>query len=235
MWQTFGAAAMTAMTACAHEPPLDIVGTTPPAAIAPSAVVSAAPLPARPPQVELREPNVAQVAGERIGFDGISEALAWPALAKALGRGDGGAPSTVVSAGRDVPMRDLLRAAWTLRSGDIWLQTDDEKGALYVVDLKAKQERVPDASHTCHLAVFVKPDGSLRVATPAGPQEIGGERAADSFAQALATARIACPIRYVAFGAESNDVPWGRVFDVIVAVDRIKAAGDARYVLGEAL
>jgi hypothetical protein len=36
----------------------------------------------------------------------------------------------------------------------------------------------------------------------------------------------------VAFGAESPQAPWGPVFDVLLAVDRAKSAGDARYVLG---
>lgn len=195
----------------------------------------APPLAPAPPQVELREPGAAIVRGQRVAFDGIAEGLAWPALTVALGRKQDDKTPVVIQVGRDVPIVNLLRAAWTLRSADVRLQSLDEKGVLYAVELKAKPSSPPPASKRCHLAVFVLPSGALRVASPAGPQEVGGDRPAESFAEALKAARAGCELKYVAFGAETNDVPWGRVFDVMVAVDRTKAAGDARYVLGEAL
>jgi hypothetical protein len=63
---------------------------------------------------------------------------------------------------------------------------------------------------------------------------VGGDRAAESLARSLEQERAKCPIKYVAFGAETDEGPWGPVFDVILAVDRARSAGDARYVLGQA-
>jgi hypothetical protein len=195
---------------------------------APEAVSSIAVAPA---QISLRTPHVAMVAGKAVPFDGIEEGLAWPALEAAIGRKPGDATPLVIDVARDVPMVDLERAAWTLRSADVRVQTPDDHGSVYVVELRAHP--APGAGEGCHLAVFLQPDGSLHVASPGGPEDITGDRAPESFARGLAEASATCPIRYVAFGAASNGVPWGPVFDVIVAVDRLKAAGDARYVLGD--
>jgi hypothetical protein len=79
----------------------------------------------------------------------------------------------------------------------------------------------------------VAANGDLRVAAPGGPRPIAGPDAADALARALAKERSACTIRYVGFGADAPEAPWATVFDVARAVDRDKAAGDARYVLAE--
>jgi hypothetical protein len=64
---------------------------------------------------------------------------------------------------------------------------------------------------------------------------VSGDHPLEALAKALEVERASCPIRYVAFGAESDDSPWGPVFDVMLAVDRAKSAGDARYVLAQAM
>lgn len=214
-------------------------GVTAPSTATTTAEPVAAPIaPSMSPQIEIREPGAAIVGGKRIPFDGIVEGLMWPALMTALPRAKGDTSPIVIQAGREVPIVHVLRAAWTLRAADVRVQTLDEKGVLYAIELKAKRERPaasPDAPKLCHLAVFLLPTGALRIATPAGPQEIGGDRPAESLAESLQVARAECKIKYVAFGAETTDVPWGPVFDIMVVVDRKKAAGDARYVLGEAI
>jgi len=87
----------------------------------------------------------------------------------------------------------------------------------------------------CHLAVFLESNGALRVAAPGGRREIAGDHPAATLARSLADERGKCPLKYVAFGAESDAAPWGAVFDVIVAIDQEKSAGDGRYVLGQAI
>ena len=170
-------------------------------------------------------------------FDGIAEGLEWPALHRAVPpKADGG--FVVIQAAREVPIVNLLRAVFVLRTMDLRLQTPDERGAMYVIEIKARRDSSPNpatppsGTKLCHVAVFVQPTGILRIATAAGPQESPN---ADAFARALDTARAQCALRYVAFGAESNEVPWGAVFDVIVTIDRAKAAGSARYVLADAV
>lgn len=219
------------------------VGTSAPAmSTGGSATASAPPslAPATLPDVELREPSFAVVGGQRIAFDGVAEGLEWPSLQKALPKKSEGAP-VVVQVAREVPLVNVLRAVFVLRAHGLRLQTPDERGAMYVVELAPRREPAiapaapaPNAEgpKPCHLAVFVQPSGTLRIATSAGPQESPN---ADAFARALDAARSQCALRYVAFGAESSEVPWGAVFDVIVAVDRAKAAGPARYVLAEAV
>jgi hypothetical protein len=192
--------------------------------------------PATAPDVELREANAAFAGGQQIAFDGVAEGLEWPALQKALAKKMGGAP-LVVQAAREVPIVNVLRTVFVLRASGVRLQTPDDRGAMYVVDLPSRREPSapvanPEGPKPCHLAVFVQPSGALRVATGAGPQESPN---ADAFARALDASRAECALRYVAFGAASNDVPWGAVFDVMVAVDRAKAAGPARYVLADAV
>ena len=201
----------------------------------PDAVAASAPtLPVTgQPDIELRDPHVAVVHGQSVPFDGIEEGLTWPALAKALGPRKAGDVVTLQVA-RTVPMQDLLRAAWAVHSVDVHLQSLDASGAMHAVELRARRDGAPTASG-CHLAVFLRANGALRVAAPGGPREIGGDHAAVSLARSLAEERTKCPLKYVAFGAESDASPWGPVFDVVVAVDEAKSAGDARYVLGQAM
>jgi len=49
-----------------------------------------------------------------------------------------------------------------------------------------------------------------------------------SLARSLVGRASKVPLKYVAFGAESTPRAWGPVFDVVLAVDREKSAGDAR-------
>jgi hypothetical protein len=168
-----------------------------------------------------------------VPFDGIAEGLAWPALDKALGPRPAGAVVTIQMA-RGVPVDDLLRAAWTLRTSDVHLQSADASGTMRAVELRAKREGAPLAVG-CHLAVFVRTDGSLRVAAPGGPREVRGDDPPAILARSVEEERGRCALAYVAFGAESGSSPWGPVFDVLLAVDRGKSAGDARYVLGQAM
>ncbi len=205
--------------------------TTPVASASSTAASAASPIAAVPAQISLRTPHVATVGGKAVAFDGVEEGLAWPALEAAVARKPGDPTPLVIDVARDIPMVDLERAAWTLRSGDVRVQTPDDGGTVYVIELRAHGALA--ATDSCHLAVFLQPDGSLHVASPGGQQDVTGDRAAESFARGLADANATCPIRYVAFGAASSGTPWGRLFDVIVAVDRAKAAGAARYVLGD--
>jgi len=185
---------------------------------------------AQTPDVDLRERDSAEARGQHVVFDGIAEGLAWPSLDKALGHRAAG-DTVTIQAARGVRVADVLRAAWTLRANDVRMQTLDDKGEMHVVNLGAKGPK----SAGCHVAVFLRPDGSLRVAAPGGPREVTGDFRAEALARALEGERAKCPIKYVAFGAESDDVAWGPVFDVLVTVDRDKAAGEARYVLGQAM
>ena len=211
------------------------IGTTDIAGRAPivSASSSSGLAPATP-NVVLTSASAATVLGKTIEWDGIDEALVWPKLAKALPLSAGDRSPIVIQIGRDVPIQTLLRAVFTLRAHDLRVQALDDSGKLRVIELKAKRTHKP-AGKTCRLAVFLEPDGSLRVAAPGGGRDILPPSPIATLVQALLEQEGTCPIRYVAFGAESNDVPFGALFDVMVAVDRAKAAGDARYVLGEAI
>ena len=202
------------------------------AAVAPPAPAALAVAPQA--DVELREPGAALVHGAtRIAFDGIEEGLAWPALDKALPPRKAGDVLTIQVA-RGVPVIHLLRAAWTLRQADLHLQGQDAGGVMHAVPLTARRDGAPSAAG-CHLAVFLRPDGSLRVASPGGPVTMTGDDAAASLARSLDAERARCHIKYVAFGAESDSAPFGPVFDVVLAVDAARSAGDARYVLGQAM
>jgi hypothetical protein len=154
----------------------------------------------------------------------------WPALQKALHA----APKTpwVLEVGRDVPVQSVLRAAWAMRTADLVLQTADEKGIVRAVKLGAKREAgaAPVAS-ACHAAAFLRSDGAVRLSSRAGPRDVP----LDVLVATLRAESATCPMRYVAFGGESNDMAWGPVFDLMRAVDREKAAGTARYVLAEAI
>jgi hypothetical protein len=182
--------------------------------------------------VELREAGAAIVHGTPVAFDGIEEGLAWPALDKALPPRKAGDVLTLQIA-RGVPTINLLRAAWTLRKADLHLQSLDASGTMHALEVKARRDGPTQPG--CHLAVFLRPDGSLRVASPGGPVVITGDDPPAILAASIAAEQAKCPIKYVAFGAESDSAPWGPVFDVMLAVDGQKAAGDARYVLGQAM
>jgi hypothetical protein len=199
---------------------------------APPASLRAAPAVVAVPDVTIDAPNVARVRGaSSVTFDGIEEGLAWPSLDKALAPRKPGEVLTLEVA-RGVPTLQILRAAWTLRQAELHVQSLDATGTMRTVDLGPK----PDAPVPgCHLAVFLRPDGTLRVAAPAGPIVIAGDDPAATLVRSLDAARAKCPLRYVAFGAESDGAPWGPVFDVLLAVDAGKSAGDARYVLGQAM
>ena len=182
------------------------------------------------PDVSLADATSAIVAGKNVPFDGVPEGLAWPALGKALARSETDHRPITIAAARDVPLSSVLRAVWTVRGVDVRMQTADASGLTQVVELKAKtQGHAPG----CHLAVFAESDGTLRVAAPGGPSAIVGDAPNEQLARALELARTKCPLRYVAFGATAPNTPWGTVFDIAIAVDRGKSAGDARYVLGE--
>jgi len=226
------AAVLVGLAGCGA-PPTPPAQSPPVGAETPQAApVELAPTPQ--PDVDLREPGTAVVHGTtRVPFDGIVEGLAWPALDKAMGPRKPGDVLTVQVA-RALPTIELLRAAWTLRQADLRLQSQDATGDTHVVLLGARRDgAAPSAG--CHLAVFLRPDGSIRVASPGGPVVLSGDDPPASLARSLEAARRTCAIRYVAFGAESDASPWGPVFDVMRAVDRAKSAGDARYVLGQAM
>jgi hypothetical protein len=183
------------------------------------------------PFVELRSPGKAVVDGQEIAFDGIEEGLVWPALDKAVP--DETYPGAVVlEIDRGESMQDVLRAVFTLREADLRLQAKDETGARRFVTVAAKK-RHPARQGACRLAVFRRADGSLRVAAPGGPRELAAPNASDALVSALEATKDACPIRYVAFGTMDPALAFGPLFDVMLAVDRAKAAGDARYVLAE--
>jgi hypothetical protein len=179
--------------------------------------------------VELREPGIAVVHGQRIAFDVEAEGLSWPNLQHALGRGPGDTGDVTLAVAREVPMRDLLRAVWTLRAGDLYLQTRDSAGQERSIVLRAK----PAVTAGCHVALFVG-DLGVRVASPAGLEPKPTPDAVPNVIRWVDAARARCPLRYVALGAETNDASWGAVFDLALALDDAKAAGPARFVLAEA-
>jgi hypothetical protein len=217
------------LTGCGATSPAPAAWAHPPE----SAATPVPPLPvSAQPDVELRDPHVAVVHGQSVAFDGSEDKWMWPALATAIGPRQEGDVVTLDVA-RNVPMVDLLRAASTVRSADVRVQSPDASGVLRAVEFRTRREGASGSG--CHLAVFVGADGTLRVAAPGGARQVGGERAAEILARSLVEERIRCPIKYIAFGAESDDAPWGPVFDVVVAVDEGKSAGAARYVLGHAL
>jgi hypothetical protein len=185
---------------------------------------------ARAANAVLQKDASAVVGGATVAFDGEAEGLAWPALAKVVKSAEGA--TVVLDAARDVPIEVVLRAAWTLRDADVIVQTPDASGAVRAVELAPKPKGAA-APGTCHLAVFVGADGSLRIAAPGGPRMVGGAKPIESFSRALADERTRCPIRYVAYGAEKTGAAWGSVFDVAWTVKRDGSAGDARVVLAE--
>lgn len=225
-----GALALLAASACGGEA-AQVAQAQAPAAAVPPVVPGLAVAPQ--PDIDLREPGAAVVHGTQVAFDGIEEGLAWPALDKALPPRKPGDVLTLQVA-RGLPIIHLLRAAWTVRQADLHLQGQDASGAMHAVAMAARRDGAPSATG-CHLAVFLRPDGSLRVASPGGPVTIAGDDAPASLARSLEAERAKCPIKYVAFGAESDSAPFGPVFDVMLAVDAARSAGDARYVLGQAL
>jgi hypothetical protein len=129
-------------------------------------------------------------------------------------------------------MRDVLRAVWTLRAAELRIQTPDAAGGTRTLVLRAKATS-PTAG--CHVALFTGDKGSVRMASASGSKTEAGVDAVAKVVQSVDATRTQCPLRYVAFGAETNDAAWGPVFDLALAVDDAKAAGQARYVLGEAI
>ena len=199
----------------------------PPSPIAPPPLVPGQPL------VELRAPGAAVVNGLPIAFDGVEEALVWPALDRAI-PDETYAGEVVLRIDRAEPTKDVLRAVFTLREADLRLEGTDKAGAARFVSLRKKPHHAGDADGArCHLAVFVRQDGSLRVAAPGGPRELDAPRATERLVDALQATEQDCPISYVAFGALDASVTFGSIFDVILAVDAASAAGNARYVLAE--
>jgi hypothetical protein len=202
--------------------------SAPPAPSPPPALIPGQPL------VELRAPGKAVVNGQEIAFDGIDEGLVWPALDKAVP--DESYPgAVVVRVDRGEPTKDVLRVVFTLREADIQLEGSDAAGAARWVRVRHKRghEHAGDEGRRCRLAVFRRDDGSLHVAAPGGPRELAAPSATARLVDALQATQAECPIRYVAFGAMDSALAFGPLFDVIVAVDTAKAAGDARYVLAE--
>ncbi len=222
------------VTACGGQAPAppQAPAAPPPAPVRAPAAPPELPVAARP-DVDLEVPGSVVVrGGAPIVFDGVEEGLAWPALDRAVApkRGD----VLTVQVARGLPVIHLLRAAWTLRHADLHVQSLDASGAMHVVALGARRDAAGPVEG-CHLAVFLRPDGALRVAAPGGRTDIGGDDPAATLARSLADQAARCPIKYVAFGAESDAAPWGPVFDVMLAVDTAKSAGRARYVLGQAM
>jgi hypothetical protein len=229
----FAFASLPYVVACGGPAPLAAPAEAPLGVSAPAGPLSAPPLPVTTQiDVELRQAGSAIVHGTTVPFDGLEEGLAWPGLNKALPPRKAGDVLTV-QVGRGVPTIHLLRAAWTLRQADLHLQSLDASGTMHAVAVPARRDGPP--AQGCHLAVFLRPDGSLRVASAGGPVVVSGDDPPSIFARSLASELAKCPFKYVAFGAESDSAPWGPVFDVMLAVDGVKAAGDARYVLGQAM
>jgi hypothetical protein len=210
-----------------------VTTSAPPSAAAPETLA--------PPQIELGAPNHATAFGEGVAFDGVAEGLYWPALAHAFAsRGEskseskgeskgGGATRVVLAAPRDARVLDVLRAVWTLREADVEVQTLGPGNEVRPLVLAKRPATRPDGP-TCHAAVFVGPESSLRVALPGG--SVAVHDVAELVASLGAGAR-SCTVRWVAVGAESPSAAWGGVFDVAYTVQASQVAGKARVVLGE--
>ncbi len=221
--------ASLALSCASAEPPLAAVAPAPSPAPEPEA--PAAPLlpVATYPDIELPEPHAALVRGARLLYSGEPQATVWPALDQSVvALASHGA--LTIQADRSVPIVDVLRAASAAGGRDVRVQSKDNAGLLRVVELRGRHGAAP--AWGCHAAVFVRVDGSLRVASPGGGAEVRGDAATVDLVRALRHESAQCPIKYVAFGAESEEEPWGPVFDLVVAVDKARSAGEARYVLG---
>lgn len=181
------------------------------------------------PDVVFPAAGVPFVRGERVPFDGVTEGLQWPALIKAIGRPTSGVVTLEVS--REVALLHVLRACWSLGSLDLRVQSRDETGILHAIALPKK--RGARAPKGCHAAVFRRPNGTFHVVAAGGPYEVGGDLPTETLVATLAAESATCPFSYVAFGATSSSMPWGPIFDAVVAIDRAKAVGTARYVLAE--
>jgi hypothetical protein len=234
-----GAACVWAVSACAPSP-------VPPPSSAPSASLTsaqggsiaqgaavpvAAPAALAPAFVELGAPNHAVAGGAAIEFDGAAAGLAWPSLAHAFATRakPGDRERVVIAAPRTARVLDVLRAAWTLRDADVEVQTfgpGDEVRALVLV----KRPAAPAEAPTCHAAVFVSPEGRLRVAQPGGSVPV---KDAAELVHSIAMNARSCDLRWIAFGGETATMAWGWVFDVASAVELSRAAPRARFVLGE--
>jgi hypothetical protein len=185
--------------------------------------------PVATPDVQLPESHTAIVRGARLAYEGGPGPLPWPALHQALA-GLGPRSSTTLEVDRGVPMKDLQRAAFALDQGDLRVQSKDVTGVLRAIEFGARRA----GREGCHAAVFVRLDGTIRVASPGGGAVITDDDATEALVRALEREEARCPLKYLAFGAESDQAPWGPVFDVIVAVDRRKSSADVRYTLASA-
>jgi hypothetical protein len=210
---------------CGGAPPLPLATTAAPVE-APSA--PSAPALLAEPTVTVTGPERANVGGALVTFDGTPEGLAWPALQKAYAaRGAG--QRAIISVPRSARVIDVLRVVWTLRDNGVEIQTLGAENQLRAIVLEARPSKRAEGP-TCHAAVFVAPGGALRVAHPGGSTRVAD---LDTLLVSLDRSRRSCPIRWVAFGGETPEMPWGWVFDVAVAVDTSRAAQGARFVLGE--
>ncbi len=194
-----------------------------PLAVPPASEVLATPL------IEIGAPDRATAFGDAIVFDGAAEGLGWPSLSRAVKANAKNATRVVVAAPRNARVLDVLRAAWTLHDMDVEVQTLGPGNEVRSLVL-AKRPAVRPDGPTCHAAVFVSPEGKLRVALPGGSVTV---RDTDELLASFAHGARTCAIRWLAFGAETNDMAWGWVFDAAAQTSR--AAPAARIVLGEPL
>jgi hypothetical protein len=187
------------------------------------------PPPLAPPFVEIGAPDHAQAGGEAIAFDGAPQGLLWPALARVYAAKAKPGERIVVAAPRNARVLDVLRVVFTLREADLEVQTlgpGDEVRPLLLPKRPATRPEGP----TCHAAFFVSPEGHLRAALPGGAVQV---KDTATLVTSIARGASTCRIRWLAFGAESNDMAWGWVFDVAAQVDHAKVAPGARFVLAE--
>jgi hypothetical protein len=196
---------------------------------APAAPPAAPAAPLAAPFVEIGAPNHARVGGEDVAYDGSGPGLDWPALARAYAAKGKAHERVVIAAPRNARVVDVLRAVSTLSEVDVEVQTlgpGNEVRPLLLAKRPAKRPEGP----TCHAAFFVSPEGRIRAAVPDGPAQV---KDASTLASSIAHGAATCKVRWLAFGAESNDMAWGWVFDVAAQVDLSHAAPGARFVLGE--
>ena len=224
------------LAACGASAPVTVASPAGSTTASIGTTTTAAPLaPASPSEalaarsIELGAPDHATAFGEGIAFDGVAEGLYWPALAHALAAKGHGASRVVLAAPRDARTLDVLRAVWTLREVDVELQTLGAGNEVRALVLAKRPATHPDGP-TCHAAVFVAPEGRLRVALPGGSMPV---KDAAELTASLAHGARTCQVRWIAVGAESQTMAWGGVFDVAYTVQASHAAGNARVVLGE--
>jgi len=183
------------------------------------------------PAIELAAPDHATAFGAPVAFDGVPEGLYWPALARAFTANRGRADRAVLSAARNTRVLDVLRAVWTLREVDVEVQTLGPGNELHPLVLAKRPAQPPDGP-TCHAAVFVSPEGKLRVAVPSGSV---GVKDVPELVASIAQGVRGCQVRWLAFGGETQAMGWGWVFDVAYSVQASRVAPSSRFVLAEAM